>query len=128
MTTQTMTCTCGGEIRPSYIATTPINVLSPKGEITYPAACQGCGKTYADVVSVPMTLADLAMVGDRLSKSTRQDLEATATELTQGCYQVEIPEDRARDLASKVANLGLVPLANKVRQELDGLTSQRRQR
>ena len=128
MTTQTMTCTCGGEIRPSYIATAPVNVLTPKGEITYPAACQGCGKTYADTVSIPMTLADLDMVGDRLSKSTRQDLVATATELTQGCYQVEIAEDRARDLASKVANLGLVPLANKVRQELNGLTIQRRQR
>jgi hypothetical protein len=93
----------------------------------YPAACQGCGKTYADVVSISMTLADLDMVRDRLSESTRQELTATATELTPGCYEVAMTEDRARDLASKTANLGLAPIANKVRQELSGLTIQRRQ-
>jgi len=136
MTTRTPTCTerggdrseaCGGEIRPSYSETAPIlAALSPKGEITHPAACQRCGKTYADVVSVPMMVADLEMVGQRLSESTRQELVATATERTPGCYDVEMTEDRARDLASKAANLGLVVIANKVRQELNGLTMQRR--
>ena len=138
MTTQTSTCTksagdrgevCGGEIRPSYSETpTVIDALSPKGEKTFPAACQRCGKTYADVVSFPMTLADLDMVGDRLSKSTQQELRVTATELTPGCYEVELTEDRARDLASKSANLGLTLIASRVRQELNGLTTQRRQR
>jgi hypothetical protein len=138
MTTRTSTCTarvgdrgeaCGGEIRPSYIGPAPIiRTTSAKDEITHPAACQQCGKTYADIVSVPMTLADLDMVADRLSASTRQELGVTATELTPGCYEVEMTEDRARDLASKSANLGLVAIASKVRQELDGLTIQRRQR
>jgi hypothetical protein len=100
--------------------------MAQKGEITYPAACQGCGKTYADMVSVPMTLADLDMVRDRLSESTRQELAATATELTPGCYEVEIAEGRAQDLASKAANLGLLAIATKVKQELNGLTIQRR--
>ena len=136
MTTRTRTCTehskdrtepCGGEIRPSYIAAAPIvGALAAKGETTYPAACQQCGKTYVDVVSVPMTVEDLAMVRDRLSESTRQELAATATALTSGGYQVEIAEDRARDLASKAANLGLVTIANTVRQELNSLTLQRR--
>ena len=139
MTTQTPTmCTkragdraepCGGEIRPSYIGPAPIiGALAAKGEITYPAACQECGTTYPDIVSVPMTLADLEMVRDRLSQSTRRELQETATELTGGCYAVTITEDRARDFASKAANLGLGVLANKVRQELDGLMLQRRQR
>lgn len=138
MTTRTPTCTerrrdraesCGGEIRPSFIDTASIiGVMVPKGEITHPATCQECGKTYADIVSVPMTLADLDMVGDRLSASTRQELEATATELTPGCYEVEITETRAADLASKAANLGLAAIASKVRQELNSLTVQRRQR
>jgi hypothetical protein len=138
MTAQPTTCTksagahgevCGGEIRPSYSETpTIIDALSPKGEQTHPAACQRCGKTYADVIAFPMTLADLDMVGDRLSKSTQQELRVTATELSPGCYEVELTEDRARDLASKSANLGLTVIANKVRQELNGLTSQRRQR
>lgn len=129
MTTRTLTCSCGGEIRPSYIAAAPIiGALASKGDITYPAACQGCGKTYADIVSIPMTLADLDMVKDRLSASARHELAATATELTPGCYEVEIAEDRARDLASKAANLGLVAIATKVRQELNGLAIQRRQR
>lgn len=138
MTTRTLMCTelsgdrtkrCGGEIRPSYIAAAPIvGALAAKGEITYPAACQKCGKTYVDVVSIPMTVVDLAMVRDRLSESTRQELAATATELTSGCYQVEIAEERARDLAAKAANLGLVAIANTVRQELSSLTLQRRQR
>lgn len=137
MTTQTLTCTergadrsesCGGEIRPSYSETASlISAVSPKGEITHPAACQRCGKTYADIVSVQMTLADLDMAGQRLSVSTRQELEATATERTPGCYEVELTEDRARDLASKAANLGLLAIANKVRQELNGLTIRRRQ-
>jgi hypothetical protein len=138
MTTRTTTCTaqradrsetCGGEIRPSYIGAAPIvGALAAKGEMTYPAACQRCGKTYVDVVSVPMTAADLAMVGDRLSEDTRRELARTATELTAGCYQVEIAEDRARDLAAKAANLGLVAIATTVRQELSSLTQQRRQR
>src|SRR5437868_9955315 len=102
MTTHTTTCSCGSEIRPSYIGPAPIaGALASKGDITYPAACEQCGKTYVDVVSIPMTVEDLAMVGDRLSPSTRQELAAAATELTTGRYQVEIAEDRARDLASK---------------------------
>src|SRR2546421_6404715 len=97
---------CGGEIRPSYIGPAPIiGALAAKGEMTYPAACQACGTTYADVVSVPMTLGDLEMVRDRLSQSTRQELQQTATELTDGSYQVEMADDRARDLASKAATL-----------------------
>ena len=138
MTTRSLTCTeqsrdrtkpCGGEIRPSYIAAAPIvGPLASKGDITYPASCQECGKTYVDVVSIPMTVVDLAMVRDRLSESTRQELSAAATELTSGCYQVEITEDRARDFAAKAANLGLATIANTVRQELSNLTLQRRQR
>ena len=95
-------------------------------EITHPAACQDCGTTYADSVSVPMTLADLDMVADRLSPSTRHELEATATEVTHGAYAVEITESRASDFASKAANLGLAEMANRVRQELNALTVQRR--
>jgi len=129
MTTRTTTCTCGGEIRPSYIAPAPIvGALAAKGEIVYPAACQQCRKTYADVVSVPMTIADLIMVGDRLSESTRQELMTGANELSSGCYEVEIQEDRALDLASKAANLGLGPIAGKVREELRNLTRQRQER
>jgi hypothetical protein len=130
MTMRTLACkSCGGEIRPSYIAPAPIiGALASKGDITYPAACQGCGKTYADVLAIPMTLADLDMVRDRLSESARQELAATATELTPGCYEVELAEDRARDLASKAANLGLLAIATKVRQELNSLTVRRRQR
>ena len=75
-----------------------------------------------------MTVEDLAMVKDRLSESTRQELAAAATALASGGYQVEIAEDRARDLASKAANLGLVTIANTVRQELNSLTRERRQR
>jgi hypothetical protein len=82
--------------------------------------------TYEDSVSVPMTLADLEMVADRLSPSTRQELESTATEVTLGVYEVEISEHRASDLASKAANLGLAEMANRVRQELNALTVQRR--
>ena len=82
--------------------------------------------TYADSVSVPMTLADLDMVADRLSPRTRDELEATATEVTPGTYEVEITESRASDLASKAANLGLAAMANRVRQELNALTVQRR--
>jgi hypothetical protein len=33
-----------------------------------------------------------------------------------------MPEARARDLASKAANLGLMALAAKIQQELDALT------
>lgn len=136
MTTRIPRCTqrgkdgsemCGGEIRPSYIAPAPIiGALAQKGEITYPAACEICGKTYADVISVPMTVADLDMVRDRLSASTREELAATATESTPGCYAVEIAENRAQDLAAKAANLGLVAIATKVRQELNTLMLQRR--
>ena len=68
------------------------------------------------------------MVRDRLSESSRQELAATATELTPGNYQVEIAEERARDFASKAANLGLAVIASKIRQELNGLMTQRRQR
>jgi hypothetical protein len=73
-------------------------------------------------VAVSMTLADLDMVGDRLSESTRQELKRTATEQTPGTYSVEMTETRAHDLASKAANLGLSTIANKIRQELDALT------
>jgi hypothetical protein len=138
MPTRTPTCTerrrdraesCGGEIRPSYIAPAPIvGALAAKGDMTYPAACQRCGKTYVDIVSIPMTGADLDLVRDRLSESARQELMATATELTPGCYEVAIAEDRARDFASKAANLGLLVIADKIRQEVNGLTAQRRQR
>ena len=133
-----MTCTaesadrstcCGGEVRPSYIAAAPIvGAQAAKGEMTYPATCQQCGKTYADMVSIPMTLEDFAMVKDRLSESTRQELAAGATELATGSYQVLIAEDRARDFAAKAANLGLVVMAETVRKELNGLALQRRRR
>ena len=120
---------CGGEIRPSYIAPAPIlGAQAAKGDMTYPAACQGCGKTYADILSISMTLADLDMVQDRLSPSLRQELTAMAAEITPGCYEVALPEDRARDFASKAANLGLVVIADKVRHQLNGLATQRRQR
>ena len=67
-----------------------------------------------------MTRADLDLVGQRLSESTRQTLQATATEFTAGSYKVELTEERARDLASKAANLGLVEIASRVPQELTG--------
>jgi hypothetical protein len=128
MTTRTCEA-CGGEIRPSYIGPAPIlGAQASKGDMTYPAACQGCGKTYADILSISLTLADLEMVQDRLSPSTRQELTATAAELSPGCFDVALAEDRARDLASKAANLGLVAIADKVRHELNGLAKQRRQR
>jgi hypothetical protein len=73
-------------------------------------------------VLISMTCADLDMVGDRLSPSTRQELHRTATEQAPGTYEVEMPEARARDLASKAANLGLMALAAKIQQELDALT------
>ena len=135
MTKRTSTCTrrrdhaesCGGEIRPSFIDTASIiGALLPKREVTHPATCLDCGMTYEDSVSVPMTLADLEMVADRLSPSTRQELESTATEVTLGVYEVEISEHRASDLASKAANLGLAEMANRVRHELNALTVQRR--
>ena len=120
---------CGGGIRPSYIGPAPIvGANAQKGDITYPATCEVCGKTYPDTVSVAMTVADLEMIADRMSRSSRQELQATATELPPGQYAVELTEDRARDFASKAANLGLVPIASKIRQELDGLMTQRRQR
>jgi hypothetical protein len=80
------------------------------------------------MVSIPMTLEDFAMVKDRLSESTRQELAAGATELATGSYQVLIAEDRARDFAAKAANLGLVVMAETVRKELNGLALQRRRR
>jgi hypothetical protein len=129
MTTSSLTCACGGEIRPSYIGPAPlVGALAAKGEITFPASCQKCGKTYPDIVSIPMTSDDLAMVRDRLSESTRQDLLATATEISVGTYRVDIAEERARDLAAKAANLGLLTIANTFRQELNSLMLQRRQR
>ena len=126
----TATCeACGGEIRPSYIGPAPIlGAQASKGDMTYPAACQGCGKTYADILSFEMTLADLEMVQDRLSPSTRQELAATAAERSPGCYDIALAEDRARDFASKAANLGLVVIADKVRHQLNGLATRRRQR
>jgi hypothetical protein len=137
MPTRTSTCTekaknsdtpCGGEIRASYIGPAPIiGALAQKGDVTFPAACQTCGKTYADVVSVPLTQAEIDLVGQRLSESTRQELLTTTTELAPGSFGVELTEERARDLASKAANLGLLVIAKKIRQELDGLTTQRRQ-
>ena len=72
-------------------------------------------------VVVSMTRADLDLVGDRLSPSTRQELHRTATEQAPGTYDVEIPETRARDLASKATNLGLIALASKIQHELDAL-------
>jgi hypothetical protein len=73
-------------------------------------------------VAILLTLADLDMVGDRLSPSTRQELKRTATEQTPGSYVIEMTESRALDLASKAANLGLLGIASKIRQELDALT------
>ncbi|HYE93028.1 MAG TPA: DUF2321 domain-containing protein [Terriglobales bacterium] len=127
MTTQTETCTCGGPIKPSYIAAAPIlGALAAKGEMTYPAACETCGTTYPDVVAVPMTAADMKMVRDRLSQSTHDELAATATEVGPESFKVVIAEARARDLAAKAANLGLTNVAKSLRQELDALTLQRR--
>jgi len=80
------------------------------------------------MVSVSLTQADLMLVGDRVSENTRERLKAAATEGTPEGYSIEMTEDAARELASKTANLGLTALAAKVREELDGLTSQRRQR
>ncbi|MBM4439653.1 MAG: hypothetical protein FJ027_04465 [Candidatus Rokubacteria bacterium] len=127
MTTRTETCTCGGPIKPSYIAAAPIlGALAAKGEMTYPAACETCGTTYVDVVSVLMTAADLKMVRDRLSQSTHDELMATATEAGPESFTVVIAEARARDLAAKSANLGLASIAKSLRQELDALTLERR--
>ena len=137
MTTPTQTCTernqqgelCGGTIRPSYIE--PVTSVlgeprKPQGEIVHPAACRQCGKSYADILAVPMTADDLNIVGDRLSESTRQALQGAATELTPGLYEVAMTEQGARDLAAKAANLGLVVIGQKIRQELNGLSIQRR--
>jgi hypothetical protein len=138
MTTHAQTCTervrggsesCGGEIRQSYSAPAPIvGAQAQKGDITHPAACQTCGKTYVDVISIGMTHEEMDMVGDRISPHARQELRATATGRPPRIYEVELTEDRARDFASKAANLGLVAIADKIRQELNGLTIQRRQR
>lgn len=128
MSTRSKTCTCGGDIRPSYIGPAPIiGALAQKGDVTFPATCQQCAKTHPDVVSVPLTRADIDLVGQRLSESTRQELQTTATELSPGTYGVELTEERARDLAAKAANLGLIVIANKIKQELTELTNQRRQ-
>jgi hypothetical protein len=129
MTPAMTTCTCGGEIRPSYIGPAPIiGALAAKGEITYPAACQQCKKTYPDTVSISMTAADLGLVSDRISPSTRQELAKGATEISPGSFQIELPEDRAIDLASKAANLGLLTIAATIRRELSALALLRRQR
>ena len=135
MTMPARTCTqrirataesCGGEIRPSYIATDAIvGARGQKTDVTHPAACAACGKTYVDMVSIAMTQDDLAMVGDRMSPSSRQELQVTATKLASGGFDVELTEDRARDFASKAANLGLGEFAHKIRQELATLTAQR---
>ena len=72
-------------------------------------------------IVVSMTRADLDMVGDRLSADTRQELHRTATEQSPDTYAVAMSEPRARDLASKIANLGLTALASKIQQELGAL-------
>src|SRR5262245_47094162 len=105
-------------IRPSYIE--PVTSVlgeprKPQGEIVHPAACRQCGKSYADILAVPMTADDLNIVGDRLSESTRQALQGAATELTPGLYEVAMTEQGARDLAAKAANLGLVVIGQKIR-------------
>jgi hypothetical protein len=63
-------------------------------------------------VVILMTRTDLDLVGDPLSPNTRQELHRTATEQAPGTYEVEMPETRARDLASKAANLGLMGARN----------------
>ncbi len=142
MTTRISTCTrpigphgepCGAVIRPSYVETTGTILGEPRkpaGEIVHPAKCERCAATYPDMVSIPLTSADLQLIGQRLAESTRQRLEslATASERTPGCYEVPITEHEARDLASKAANLGLIPLASKIRHEVNGLTVARRGR
>jgi hypothetical protein len=72
-------------------------------------------------ITISMTRADLDLVGDRLSASNLQELLKTATEQTPGSYEVALTEARARDLASKAANLGLTAIANTIRHELDAL-------
>jgi hypothetical protein len=135
MTTRTTTCTkpsCDGQIRASYIDTQgsalgDLRTSSDK-ETVHPAECERCGTKYDDVLSVAMTSADLELIRQRLSESTRQKLQTTATEVTPGAYEIAMTEHDARDLASKAANLGLPPIANKVREALTGLTTERRQR
>ena len=83
---------------------------------------------YPDTISVPLSRAELDLVGQRISASTREELERAATEGPPGTFAVEVTEERARDLMAKAANLGLVSLASRLRQELDALTSQRRRR
>jgi hypothetical protein len=73
-------------------------------------------------IAVPMTHVDLDIVADRLSESTRQELLRTATEQTPGIYAVALTEARARDLAAKAANLGLVAIATTILQVLDAVT------
>ena len=139
MTTQVSTCTkptasgemCGGAIRPSRIeaAGAVLGVpRQPAAETVQPAQCERCATPYPDVVSVPMTGDDLQLIGQRVGESTRQRLKTVAKELTPASFQIEITEHDARDLASKAANLGLLPLAQKIRHELNGLTMERRGR
>jgi hypothetical protein len=137
MTTETTTCTkalgavCGGAIRPSYFEDAPLisgQTPRPHAAVLRAATCERCGQTYADVVSVPMAEADFDMIGDRLSVSTRQEMQATATAVADGSYMVLMTEARVRDLAAKTANLGLLPLAHRFRQELNGLDVQRHTR
>jgi hypothetical protein len=138
MATRTVTCTapvgragesCGGEIRPSYTETAvSVGGALAKRDVIHPAACERCATTYADVVSIAMTLAEIDTVGQRLSPSTQHELEATATELTPDSYEIELTEVRARDFASKAANLGLMAISDKVREKLRELNLQRRQR
>ena len=138
MVTRTVTCTatvghagqtCGGEIHPSYTETAArVGDFVAKGDLTHPAACERCATTYPDVVSVPLTLVEIDTVGQRLSQSARQELEATATELTPGAYEIALTEVRARDFASKAANLGLMVISEKVREKLRELGRQRQRR
>src|SRR5262245_11946655 len=122
---------CGGAIRPSYIETVPPNLgdarRTPR-ELLHAAECERCGTRYEDEIQFTMTGDELHTVAHRMSESTRQELQACATEVVPGSFEVKLFEDRARDFAAKAANLGLVAIAAKVRQEMNGLTLQRRKR
>ena len=74
-------------------------------------------------IAVSMTRADVDIIGDRLSESTRQELLRAATEPTPGIYEIALTEARARDLAAKAANLGLLVIATTIRQGLDAIAA-----
>ena len=135
MTTRSSTCStlvgaqnerCDGTIRPSYLEVATGAGAIVQKDVLHPAACERCGATFPDTVTFAMSVAELEQVGNRLSPSTRQELQAVATELRPGTYSVQLDEDRARDLSAKAANLSLVDLAAKVRVELSALSLQRR--